>query len=79
MICDDKLIFSEENTGCVESEALVMSCSQQDEVHPTPQPTVELDAVQGPSPVHRPATRKAPEKADKGQHQRPKGKKDIPK
>lgn len=56
-----------------------MSCSKPDEALQSPQPTVELDAVQGPSPGHRPTTRKAPEKADKGQHRRPKGKKDIPK
>ncbi|PNF27650.1 hypothetical protein B7P43_G15406 [Cryptotermes secundus] len=61
------------------SEPASVRESQPDEAHPTPQPTVELDAVQGPSPVHRPTTRKAPEKADKGQHRRPKGKKDIPK
>lgn len=56
-----------------------MSHSHSDETRPTPQPAEELDAVQGPSPAHRPTTRKAPEKTEKGQHRRPKGKKDIPK
>lgn len=53
--------------------------SQPEEARSTPQPTIEPDAVQGPSPVHRPTTRKAPDKMDKGQHRRSKGKKDIPK
>ncbi|GFG38168.1 hypothetical protein Cfor_03779 [Coptotermes formosanus] len=49
------------------------------EAHASPQPAVELDTIQGPSPVHKPATGKASEKAEKGQHRRSKGKKDVPK
>lgn len=56
-----------------------MSYSQPEEARPSPQPTVELATVQEPSPVHRPTTRKASEKTEKGQHRRSKGKKDVPK
>lgn len=56
-----------------------MFCSQPEEAHPSPQPAVELDAVQGPSPIHKPATGKASEKTERGQHRRSKGKKDVPK
>jgi len=67
------------NTGFVEFLKLVIFCSKPEEAHPSPQPAVELDAVQGPSPIHKPATGKASEKAERGQHRRSKGKKDVPK
>jgi hypothetical protein len=57
----------------------VIFYSQPEKAQPPPQPVAEPDIVQGPSPVHRQTIGKAPVKAEKGQHRRPKGKKDVPK
>lgn len=61
------------------SEPTSIRETQPEEAHPSPQLAVELDTVQGPSPIHKPATGKASEKTERGQHRRSKGKKDVPK
>ncbi|XP_069679129.1 uncharacterized protein [Periplaneta americana] len=52
---------------------------KREETRPAPQIVPEPEVTQGPSPLHKPASRKASEKQEKDKNRRSKGKKDIPK
>ncbi|XP_069679128.1 uncharacterized protein [Periplaneta americana] len=67
------------NEDVLRSVAQEHQSCKREETRPAPQIVPEPEVTQGPSPLHKPASRKASEKQEKDKNRRSKGKKDIPK